>query len=633
MKSETKKQLALTLALCLALSLPRAGAVHAEQAPADITLSSSNQGLAAGFEWAKAMARSKVVAESDNTIACYQAALQDRPVFCQRDYVHHIQGAHLLGLDEENYQMMKAFPQHQTQARQWYTGWELNYDGSLSGIDYVNDSKFWRSLPGMFELVEGAYWQYLWTGDRRIFEDPDLWGFYTKTVTDFVAVHDENHNGIAQEHSYDGWKGTASYNEAGKIALAESADSLGSQYQAFAAYGEMLRARGETGQAELWAQKAAELKAVFNTSWYAEAEDTYIRAFTEPDFSPKTDFAYESSWFIPYKELCEPGERAQKYLDFLAKSFNESPSINIEAWTYLPETFYMWNQNVRARGYLERLMASRSDYPEVSFNVIHQTVTGMMGVLPDAAHHHVTTLGRLTDSEEWVQIDQILLGDNRFSIRHENGNHTSLFQNTTGTQALVWTACFPGSYAELNVNGAAAAAYSAQRNGLTVSCVDVTVAPGAQASVSTGLSKASVSELVVNGGFEDGDIGWVFGRGAGIGENNPSSGAQHAYIDNGTTKQFSQTVTVPDAGTYCASAWISAKGPQGKFTVKVNGAERGSAAIPNYSGYLRQEIPHLQLSAGDQVELIFTGPRLLVNNWVNVDEVSLKREASPGGLC
>ena len=42
----------------------------------------------------------------------------------------------IAGLDEENYQMMKAFPQHQTQSRQWYTGWELNYDGSLSGIDY-----------------------------------------------------------------------------------------------------------------------------------------------------------------------------------------------------------------------------------------------------------------------------------------------------------------------------------------------------------------------------------------------------------------------------------------------------------------------------------------------------------------
>lgn len=626
MNIKKTKFLALIPALCIALGLFCPAAAQAGEAPADITLSSSNQALAAGFEWAKAMARSKVVAESGNTIACYQAALQDRPVFCQRDYVHHIHGAHLLGLDEESYQMMKAFPQHQTEARQWYTGWELNYDGSLSNIDYVNDSKFWRSLPGMFELVEGAYWQYLWTGDTRIFEDPELWDFYTKTVTDFVAVHDENQNGIAQEHSYDGWKGTASYNEAGKIALAESADALGSQYQAFAAYSEMLRARGEPAQAELWAQKAAELKTVFNTSWYSEAEDTYIRAFTEPDFSPKTDFAYESSWFIPYKELCEPGARAQKYLDFLAKSFNESPSINIEAWTYLPETFYKWNQNVRARGYLERLMASRSDYPEVSFNVINQTVTGMMGVSPDAARRHVTTLGRLTDAEEWVQIDQIPLGNSRFSIRHENSNHTSLFENTAGTDSLVWTACFAGCYPELTVNGTATAAYSAQKNGLTVSCVDVTVAPGEQAAVSTGGQKAASPELVVNGGFEDGAAGWAFGRGTGVGENNPSSGTKHAYIDNGTSKQFSQTITVPDTGMYCASAWVSAKGPQGRFTVKVNGAERASAAIPNYSAYLRQEIPHLELNAGDEVELIFSGPRLLVNNWVNVDEVSLRPE-------
>lgn len=632
MKGKGKKILTFVLAMGLVLGTSKGAVVYAGEEPQDITLSSSNQSLAEGFEWAKTMARSKVVAQNGSNIACYQAALQDRPVFCQRDYVHHIHGAHLLGLDEENYQMMKAFPQHQTEARQWYTGWELCYDGSLSSIDYVNDSKFWRSLPGMFELVEGAYWQYLWTGDSRIFDDPELWGFYTRIVTDFVTVHDENQNGIAQEHSYDGWKGTASYNEAGKVPLAESADSLGSQYQAFSSYARMLRARGESGEADLWDQKAAELRTIFNTNWYSSAEDTYIRAFTEPDFSPKTDFAYESSWFIPYKELCEPGSRAQKYLDFLAKSFNESPSINIEAWTYLPETFYKWNQNVRARGYLERLINSRSDYPEVSFNVINQTVTGMMGVSPDAAAHHVTTLGHLTDTEEWVQIDQIPLGNSHFSIRHENGNHTSVFRNTAGTQDLTWTACFPGSYGELYVNGTASAAYSAQKNGLTVSCVDINVSPGTEVSVSTGVQNTTPAELVVNGCFEEGTTGWSFGKGTGIGENNPVHGAKHAYIDNGTSKQFSQTVTIPKTGTYCASAWISAKGPQGRFTVKVNGTERGSAAVPNYSGYMRQEIPHLQLNEGDQAEIIFNGPRLLIHNWVNVDDVSLKLQEEPGYL-
>ena len=222
-------------------------------AESTLSLTSNSQYLTDAFNWAKPEALSNVRTGQGNNIPCYQAAIKNpskpsdnRDVFCIRDWAHHVDGAALLGLNLENYSMLKAFAKEQTAARKWYTAWELNYDGSISDIDYVNDQEFWRILCSMFELVEKGYRMYQWTGDARLYTDADLALFYKRIMVDFLAAHDENNNGIGEEHSNVGWEGAASYNEKDDRVLIETGDVMGCQYQAALAYARFLSLQNDT---------------------------------------------------------------------------------------------------------------------------------------------------------------------------------------------------------------------------------------------------------------------------------------------------------------------------------------------------------------------------------------------------
>ncbi|MFA0125890.1 hypothetical protein AB4400_31485, partial [Vibrio sp. 10N.261.48.A2] len=105
-----------------------------------------------------------------------------------------------------------------------------------------------------------------WTGDKRYIEDDDLWQFYTKVLTDYIELHDDQDpNGIAE--GYGGiFEGSATYNERGEFPI-EAGDGIGSQYQATLAYSAMLEAREEYSEATLWREKAQELKRYFNEDW------------------------------------------------------------------------------------------------------------------------------------------------------------------------------------------------------------------------------------------------------------------------------------------------------------------------------------------------------------------------------
>ncbi|MGV2687293.1 hypothetical protein GNF82_23905, partial [Clostridium perfringens] len=108
-------------------------------------------------------------------------------------------GGQISGLKDENFSMFKTFAKNATESRKWYTFWAINFDGTPHTIDYKNDDLFVREVPAQFELVEKAYEQYLWTGDERYIFDDDLWNFYTKVLTDYISLHDDqNTNGIAE---------------------------------------------------------------------------------------------------------------------------------------------------------------------------------------------------------------------------------------------------------------------------------------------------------------------------------------------------------------------------------------------------------------------------------------------------
>ena len=485
---------------------PRTAETDAPPKSGRLVLTSSSPYLADGFAWAKRTALSKV--HPDNG-GCYQAALPDRGGYCQRDFVHQIDGAALLGLHRENLAMLRQFASHQTEARGWFTLWEINYDGSAMACDYRDDQHFWRNTAGMFDLIHGAYRQYLWTANPALVEDPILHGFYSRTVNEFVAAHDRDGNGIVEGQAATGWGIACTYNEMPGIVLAESADSLGTQRRAFDAYARFLQARGDHAGAEGWAAKAERLRRIFNDTWYDVAAGRYRIGLDHPGRRPVTGFGYETSWFIPYTGLCEPGACATAYLDFIHDRFQAKPSPNIEAWTYLPDVFYSWNQKERGWRYFRHVLDSRSRYPEVSFTVISHIATRILGIEPDAPRRAVTTLGRLPAEVAWAQLDHVPVGGNNILVRHEDGNRTTTLVNHAGPD-LTWEALFPGEHAVLLVDDAPQTPTAKAMNGTRISGVTLKVKTGQRRTVKVPEAKtgfrASTGEFGV--AYQPGDE-WI----------------------------------------------------------------------------------------------------------------------------
>jgi hypothetical protein len=219
------------------------------------------------------------------------------------------------------------------------------------------------------------------------------------------------------------------------------------------------------------------LKRVFNETWYDAAAGRYLIGFDHPQRRPVSAFGYETSWFIPYTGLCEPGPGAAAYLDFIHNSFQAKPSPNIEAWTYLPDVFYAWSQNERGWRYFKHVMDSRSSYPEVSFTVISQIATRIMGIEPDAQGRSVRTFGRLPAEVAWVQLDHVPVGQNDLLIRHEDVNGSTTVENSAGPD-INWEALFPGTRPVIQVDGVLMTAAAASINGVPVSAVSIPLKAG-----------------------------------------------------------------------------------------------------------------------------------------------------------
>ncbi|WP_411168045.1 hypothetical protein ACH36K_13020 [Clostridium sp. MB05] len=444
-------------------------------------------------------------------IPSYWAGYYDRTAFYGRDFVHQATGGQISGLKDENFSMFKTFAKNATESRKWYTFWAINFDGTPHTIDYKNDDLFVREVPAQFELVEKAYEQYLWTGDERYIFDDDLWNFYTKVLTDYISLHDDqNTNGIAE--GYGGiFQGSCTYNERGKFPI-EAADAIGSQYQATLAYAGMLSERGEDKEAKEWYDKAEALKKYFNEDWSVidpNSPNENYATVLQKDGKKLNDFGKENSWFIPMKLLSEPGERNDKYLDFISEKLGdgigstENSPLNIEAYTYIPEAYFPYNRNEEAWKWMKYIMSvkdqaheratqgTNGDYPEISFTFISHTVEGLMGIEPDAGAHKVVTAPHLPGEVEWVNLDNLQMGDHELSIAHNGLTMTTL--TNKASESLNWEARFYGDYKYINVNGEQVKAEQKEVNGELVSYANVEV--GANDTVSVEATN-TVQEIV-----------------------------------------------------------------------------------------------------------------------------------------
>lgn len=493
----------------------------------EITIDSSSTLLKEAFDSAKPKAKQYVRTDKyglinrdecgtptsmGNYMPSYWAGYAHRYAFYSRDMAHQMSGAHLLGLDCENFEMLKAFAGTSNEERKWYPVWAINFDGSIFDLDYWEvdekdfldkEDAFVREVPAVFELVEKGYKMYMWTGESRYIDDPVLWNYYTKALTDFIALHDTNNpNGIAEGAIGGGifW-GTATYNERGNEGLIEAGDGIACQYQAMSCYANMLEAKGETEKAKEFAQKASDLKQYFNTKWSVEeGTDEYIRGYNDKG-EAFSGFGREQSWFMPMKGITEPGERTNALLaDLYEKCLdpNTAPP-NIEAISYLPDTFFPYGKNEEGWHFMKHILSkidephemraqgTNGDYPEISYTVVSQTVEGLMGVTPNAPKHSVATISRLPEEIDWVALDHIAVGNNDIYVRHD-GQTKSTLKNNSGDK-ITWEVQFEGQYPSIRVNGETSKAYTKKVNGVTVTYQCVDVYPGTTAVAQPSTSK------------------------------------------------------------------------------------------------------------------------------------------------
>lgn len=478
-----------------------------ETNPEDLTIVTSDQTLEKEFNWAKEKARSYVMTgktgvkdkseifgghENVNYIPCYQAGYPFRSAFYIRDYCHQMSGAHLLGLQTENFSMLQAFLATATEKRKWYPIWALNFDGSPYSVDYINDSCFVRQVPAVFELVEKAYKQYLWTGNREIIENPVLWNAYTRMVTDFVTYHDKVlPNGVAEgDGSGNIFNGITTYNEF-NIPLIEAGDGIATQYQAYHAYAAMLYARGEYIESEKFQTKSEQLKDFFNHHWgVKEKEDKFVRAVTIRG-ERLTDFGRENSIFMPMKGIITPSSKNKEYLNYCHNMYqNINPTIlNIESLTYLPDTYFAYNMVDKAWEWVKRiqsdcdknhivpLVGSNRNYPEIAYTTISNVVENMLGIEPDAPNHTLATIPRLPKDIAYLGINNITIGKHKVNVMHE-GNASTTIKHIKGDKDLQCIIRFYGNYPQISIDKTLFTASHTELYGEAISQVRVTIPIG-----------------------------------------------------------------------------------------------------------------------------------------------------------
>lgn len=477
----------------------------------DIQISSSSPELDSAFNWAKQKARSYVMTgrkgkldvsersegyDSVEYAPTYWAGYPHRTAFYSRDYCHQMSGAHLLGLQKENLFMLKAFAASSTRERKWYPLWAMNFDGSVYGLDYVNDSCFVREVPAVFELVEKAWKQYLWTGDTVLLRDSVLWNFYTRATGDFISMHDVIFpNGIAEgDGSGNIFNGVATYNESRDLPYIEAGDGIACQYQAYLAYAGLLQAKNEHEQANQWAEKAKQLKETFNSCWIEDANGGgYIRGF-DRNATAHNGFGRETSWFMPMKFITDEGMRTDAFIGFIADQLQDEPFYNVEAYTYLPDLFFAYNRpeegwywmkkiiNTRDSAHLVRRAGLNGDYPEVAYTLIGGVVENLLGVTPDAPKHSVTVTPCLPQELSFLEVKNIIMGEHLIDVRHERGKTTRL-KHVSGNVPLQCEINFYGFYPQVKINGKPLPGVSGKRLGEEMTSVCFILQPGQEAKV------------------------------------------------------------------------------------------------------------------------------------------------------
>jgi hypothetical protein len=137
-----------------------------------------------------------------------------------------------------------------------------------------------------------------------------------------------------------------------------------------------------------------------------------------------------------------------------------------------------------------------------------------------------------------------------------------------------------------------------------VSAVAVSAIVASQASAAGHSASAPAVLQFQNARFSDGESGWTFTTGTGIGTTS-FSGTNGAFLDPGTDNSVSQTVTATGPGTYAISAWITTGGAGGTMSVSSRGRAIESMTLPSEATFARYSLSDVPVQAGEPITLQF----------------------------
>jgi hypothetical protein len=440
-------------------SLSGASDVRATTAVASSKLGfdSSDASLMHAFEWAKR--QSMAFAYEDDPVGpWYEAAEPGREAFCMRDTAHQAMGAHALGLVRHNHNMLRRFAENISDARDWCSLWEIDRYNRPAPVDYRNDAEFWYNLPANFDVLDCCYRMYLWSGDLSYVNDPVFLNFYERTVTDYVERWVLGAKEVMQRprlvnvrgmptpgKKFQVNRGIPGYDE-GSHEYTLGVDVLATQYAAYVAYARIHEVRGEAEPAAAMLQRAADVKALVNTTWWNESEHHFYNRL-DAEHRPEG----RAGGALLYRGVVDDPARIRAALS------EGRGSLEVQ---------YRYGDPDAAYGRLIDIAlgtGSRREYPEVPFSWIGVLVNGTMGIDLEATsalqawtqgfwvQAVIRTQPGLGSKVGWAELRNLPIRANEVTVRHD-GLQKTTFTNQHGP-ALLWKASFAGVYENLLVNG------------------------------------------------------------------------------------------------------------------------------------------------------------------------------------
>lgn len=405
-----------------------------------IRFSCSDPALEDGFRWARAQALS-YAHEDDPVGHWYEAALPGRHAFCMRDVSHQAYGAHFLGLDSHNKNMLRHFADAISPSRDYCSFWEITRDGVPAPVDYTDDSDFWYNLPANFDVLDACLRMYRLTGDRDYLSAPAFTRFYDLTVREYISRWDHDGDGIPDRAAPGSRRGIPSYDEQkGMEQMRTACDLIAAQYRALVSY-RALRPAGN-------APDAQHLADVLQETWWDRENERFYGA-QHLDGSMLS--ALGSPYLLAYYDAVQdPGQRGA-LLDQIHRLGLQG--INVECLSYYPEIFFRHGDAERGLFWLRKITdpaLSRREYPEVSFAAVGAYVTGLMGLRADASGRVLRITHPLPPEIGSASLTNCPLFGGTIDL-HRTSTHTAI-QNNTGAE-LYWDglAIPPGGSKEMPV--------------------------------------------------------------------------------------------------------------------------------------------------------------------------------------